>query len=85
MNQYEKIHNKLLDDVDANRKVSPTKAIRAFCLECVGYNSEEVKLCTANNQKETRCPLFRFRFGKTGFHKTPKTSSTMPIIEGSRV
>ena len=82
MNSYEKFHNKILDDVDAGRKVSPVKAIRAFCLECVGYNSEEVKECTANNQKNTRCPLFRFRFGKTGFHKTLKTSPATPTIGG---
>lgn len=31
-------------------------AIRAFCLECVGWSEHEVRLCTA-----PACPLFEFR------------------------
>ena len=31
-------------------------AIRAFCLECVGWNAKEVRLCTAKG-----CPLYQFR------------------------
>ncbi len=31
-------------------------AIRAFCLECVGWSSKEVKLCTSPG-----CPLFKYR------------------------
>lgn len=31
-------------------------AIRAHCLECVGYSEEEVRLCTA-----PACPLFEYR------------------------
>jgi len=33
-------------------------AIRAFCLECMGWSPEEVKNCTS-----TTCPLFPFRLG----------------------
>ena len=39
--------------------VSPIKAIREFCLGCVGYQAKEVKLCPS-----TKCPLYPFRFGK---------------------
>ena len=35
---------------------SPAAAIKAFCLECVGWQKEEVKLCTA-----PACPLYRYR------------------------
>ncbi len=35
---------------------SRKKAIRAFCLECVGYMPSEVRLCTSPD-----CPLFEFR------------------------
>ena len=38
---------------------SPIKAIREFCLGCVGYQVKEVKLCPS-----TKCPLHPFRFGK---------------------
>ena len=36
---------------------TPVKAIRAFCLSCVG-TSNEVKLCVSKN-----CPLFPYRLG----------------------
>lgn len=42
---------------------SPVKAIRAYCLECVGHQKNEVKNCTI-----TACPLFPFRFGRNPFH-----------------
>ena len=38
------------------RKKSRKAAIRSFCLSCVGYVSEEVKLCT-----DPDCPLFSYR------------------------
>jgi len=40
------------------RKTSRKAAIRSFCLECVGYQPEEVKRCT-----DTGCPLFFYRLG----------------------
>ena len=42
---------------------SPAKAIRAYCLECVGYQPSEVRNCTLK-----KCPLYPFRFGKNPFH-----------------
>lgn len=43
---------------------SPQKAIREFCLGCVGYSAREVKLCLS-----VKCPLYPFRFGKNPFKK----------------
>lgn len=40
---------------------NPVKAIRAFCLECLG-TYEEIKVCSA-----TKCPLYLFRFGKNPY------------------
>ena len=37
-------------------KASPRQAIRAKCLECVGYDRSEVTACTAYG-----CPLWRLR------------------------
>lgn len=37
-------------------KASPRVAIKAFCLECVGWNRAEVRRCTA-----TACPLWLYR------------------------
>lgn len=38
---------------------NPMKAIRAFCLGCVGGSARDVKECTAPG-----CPLYAWRFGK---------------------
>lgn len=35
------------------------KAIRAFCVECMGEQIKEVEICTAPN-----CPLFPYRLGQ---------------------
>ncbi len=38
--------------------LTPRKAIKAFCLECMCWVQREVPNCTAKN-----CPLFPFRMG----------------------
>lgn len=50
------------------RAKSPLKAIRAFCVICVGCYPREVAKCTA-----TDCVLHPFRFGTNPYQKrTPK-------------
>ena len=39
-------------------KLTSLTAIRAFCLECLGWSPNEVTACTA-----PLCPLFPFRSG----------------------
>lgn len=39
--------------------LTPIRAIRKHCLECVGWSYETVKACTAPT-----CPLFPYRLGK---------------------
>lgn len=41
------------------KKLSPLKAIREKCRDCMCGNSNEVKLCPSED-----CPLFKYRFGK---------------------
>ena len=38
--------------------LTPIKAIRAYCIECSGGMTKEVKLCTAE-----KCPLYPYRMG----------------------
>jgi len=46
------------------KKLTPMKAIRAKCLDCMGGSHNEVKLCTSEN-----CPLLIYRFGKNPSRK----------------
>lgn len=39
--------------------LTPVKAIRAWCLDCSGFQPKEVRLCL-----HTACPLYFYRFGK---------------------
>jgi len=39
--------------------LTPIKAIRAWCLDCSGFQPKEVRLCP-----HTDCPLYPYRFGK---------------------
>jgi hypothetical protein len=46
-------------------------AIKAFCLECVQWEKEEVRLCTA-----LACPLYAFRP-----YKASKDCDNQPVLE----
>jgi len=45
-------------------ELTPLKAIRLHCLQCVCWTAYEVKNCTS-----PRCPLYPFRLGKAPGHK----------------
>ncbi len=49
-------------DVEGKKPTNPVKAIREFCLGCVGNSSNEVKMCPS-----VKCPLYPFRFGKNPY------------------
>lgn len=49
------------------------KAIRKFCLECMGGSANEVRLCTAPD-----CPLHRYRLGNE--NKAIKTAQANKTI-----
>jgi len=61
---------KLFEKVDTG-KASPRMAIKAFCLECMGYQRTEVTHCTA-----PECPLYTHRpFQKRASAGTAKAST----------
>ena len=43
-------------------RLTPIKAIRAKCLDCMCGSSYEVELCPCGD-----CPLFPYRFGKNPY------------------
>jgi len=55
------IHTFRGPDGDQTKSLTGMTAIRANCLECVGWNNLEVKQCTSK-----KCPLYPFRFGNMG-------------------
>lgn len=47
------------------KPTTPLDAIKEFCLECCGYQKDDVKNCTA-----PMCALYNFRLGKNPYRKT---------------
>ena len=60
---------------------SPTKAIKAHCIECCGGSFTEAKQCTA-----TKCPLWCFRNGKNPYrHRTMSEEQKAALGERLRI
>lgn len=59
---------------------NPVKAIRAFCVECCGGSSNEVKLCPA-----TECQLYAFRFGKNPYRTKREMSEEQKAAAAERL
>ena len=55
-------------------RLSPLKAIRAYCIDCSGGSAKEVRLCVIPD-----CPLYCYRMGKTGRkgHSNPKGAEAL--------
>ena len=43
--------------------LTPIKAIRTYCLDCMCGSSNEVKICTSDGIHSTLCPLYKYRLG----------------------
>ena len=52
-------------------KASPRMAIRAFCLQCVGYVRNDITNCTA-----TACPLWHYRPYQPGDPDEPEEGAS---------
>ncbi len=52
------------------KRLTPVKAIRAYCLECSCGSPSEVKLCVIPD-----CPLYAYRLGKNDARKRKKELS----------
>lgn len=62
----------------ARGKASPRAAIKAFCLECVGFDRAAITGCTADC-----CPLFLYRpFQEVG-HTNAVDAEAQPVSEAS--
>ena len=48
---------------------SPAKAIREFCIECVGGRENEGYLKLISDCGSPDCALFEFRFGKNPYNR----------------
>ena len=74
-NKAKRTYDKLLEDISFGKRTSPLKAIRAHCLECLGYVVSEVADCSAGND----CCLFKFRFGKNLSGKRGSSHAKQPF------
>ncbi len=62
---------------------SPAKAIREFCIECMGGRENDGYLKHIKNCGSLDCALFDFRFGKNPHHKQTLTKKTEERKRGS--
>lgn len=65
--------------VETNR-LTPIKAIRAWCLECVCGVASEVKLCPSED-----CPLYPYRLGKNPNRSSVKLSDEERALRSERL
>lgn len=61
-------------------RLTPIKAIRLFCLECVGWSAYEVKDCTSK-----LCLLHPYRFGKIPGHKGKGNAQALADLKKNAV
>lgn len=69
------------DEVDSDKEEikSPLKAIRAFCIDCMGGQVREVKLCPSQI-----CPLHAFRMGKNPYRKRELSPEHLAKLQEAR-
>ena len=58
-----------------NHHATPIDTIRAKCRECMGYQFDEIKICTA-----PKCPLYPYRMGCR-----PKNSKRVTLTEAVEI
>lgn len=70
---------------DTERRLTPLRAIRVWCLDCSHWQPKEIRQCPS-----TKCPLYPYRFGKNPNRvgagrkrgvSTQKTPSQQAILE----
>lgn len=75
------IDNELNENEEGNNEEikSPLKAIRAFCIDCMGGAVREVKLCPSQI-----CPLHAFRMGKNPYRKRELSPEHLAKLQEAR-
>lgn len=58
---------------------SPLKAIRVFCIDCMGGQVREVKFCPSQI-----CPLHAFRMGKNPYRKRELSPEHLAKLQEAR-
>lgn len=59
---------------------NPVKAIRAYCLSCVGGSSNEVDKCPI-----PECALYPFRYGKNPFRTKRELTDEQKVAMAERL
>ena len=57
----------------------PVKAIREFCIECMGGRENKIFLKQIKDCSSQDCPLYDFRFGKNPFHTKQLTDEQRKV------
>ena len=65
---------------EKEKYMTPLKAIRLKCLDCVCFQINEVRLCPS-----TDCPLHPYRFGKNPFTKGKKRTEEQKKVASERL
>ncbi len=74
------IDNELNENEENGEEIkSPLKAIRAFCIDCMGGAVREVKLCPSQI-----CPLHAFRMGKNPYRKRELSPEHLAKLQEAR-
>lgn len=68
-----------IEGVSAEEIKSPVKAIRAFCIDCMGGAVREVKMCPSKI-----CPLHAFRMGKNPYRKRELSPEHLAKLQEAR-
>ena len=67
------------EELTAEEIKSPVKAIRAFCIDCMGGSIREVKMCNSKI-----CPLHAFRMGKNPYRKRELSPEHLAKLQEAR-
>ena len=63
-----KIGVKIMNRYQPKKQKQPVKAIRKFCIECMGGEESEGHIKRISECGSQDCPLYDFRFGKNPYH-----------------
>ena len=69
-----------IDGYKGEHVPSVLKAVKKHCIECSGYQRDEVKHCTV-----TKCYLWPFRLGKNPYRKKRELSEEQKIAMSNRM
>ena len=66
--------------MEEKKLTNPVKAIRAFCVECSGGSTNEVKLC-----QSPRCALYPFRLGRNPYRAKRELTEDQRLAAAERL